>query len=346
MLKLENLYLTLGNFKLKDVNLEINQGEYCVLLGESGSGKSVILSTIAGLYKPDKGQIILNNRNITNAKIQNRNVGLLFQDYALFPHLNVFENIAFPLKMHKAKSQTIGETVMELAVNLEIEHLLHRRIRALSGGEKQRVALARILALNPKVLLLDEPLSALDVGLRYDLRNLLKKINKRGISIFHVTHDFDEAISLADKIAVIQSGEIVQHGSSEEVFRNPNSTFVAKFAGIKNIFPCQVINQTEAVTSNGLNIKFQNTLEASTPSMLLLRGEDIIVSNQKQVSSALNNFEGTVMEMNINQYGVQLSIDAGENFICQISMESTLTLDIKVGRKVCLSFKSNAVKLL
>ena len=197
MLEIKNLTYTIGNFTLPPMNLEVEEGSYMVLLGPSGSGKSVLLELIAGLRKPDEGAIWLDGVHINALPPAERSVGMLFQDYALFPHLSVFQNIGYALRLRSVPKGEIREEVKKLAQKFEIESLLRRFPDTLSGGERQRVALARTLIVRPRLLLLDEPLSALDAPLRSASRAFLKQINQSGQTIIHVTHDHQEKEELA-----------------------------------------------------------------------------------------------------------------------------------------------------
>lgn len=199
MLSCRDLEYKVGSFHLKGFSLELQKGDYCALLGPSGSGKTIILELIAGLRTLKKGSIIIDGRDCTRMPPQHRPVGILFQDYALFPHMSVYENIAWPLKIRKMKKNDIKGMVENFASDLDIQRHLDRMPESLSGGEKQRVALARTLVIHPKVLLLDEPLSALDAPLRDQSALLLKKVSLTGITILHVTHDQAEVISLANR---------------------------------------------------------------------------------------------------------------------------------------------------
>ena len=234
MLRLININRRLGDFALSDINIEISQGEYYVLLGRSGSGKTQLLELIAGLEHPDSGKIMLDDEDITLKRIQDRKVGIVFQDYAVFPHMTVFGNIAYPLKARKEDKKYIVEKVENVATSMNISHLLARSTQKLSGGELQRVALARTLITSPRLLLLDEPLSSLDTSLKDDLKRLLRNLNKNGQTIIHVTHDYGDAISLAKRVGVLHNGKIIQEGSVNEVFNNPSNRFVARYAGIRN----------------------------------------------------------------------------------------------------------------
>ncbi|WMJ79736.1 ATP-binding cassette domain-containing protein [Clostridium sp. MB40-C1] len=237
MLKVEHLHKKLGDFQLKDINLQIGKGEYFVILGPTGTGKSIILETLAGLYKPDKGKIYFNKVDLTKEYPENRQIGFVYQDYVLFPHLSVKDNIIFGLKQKKLSKNEIKQKLNEVVSMFKIAHLIDRRPLTLSGGEQQRVAIARALITSPKILLMDEPLSSLDPQTKEEFIYMLKSIHQsRKNTVIHVTHDFNEAIYLADKIAVMNEGTIVQLGTPEEIFKKPNSTFVAKFTGMRSVF--------------------------------------------------------------------------------------------------------------
>src|ERR1035437_4936182 len=221
MLILKNISTKLGEFHLKDIDLNISKGTYYVLLGRSGSGKTQLLELIAGLTQPDSGEIWLNKENITHKKIQSRNIGLVFQDYAIFPNMTVLGNIAYSISSGKLSRHLVKEKVEKVAAELNILHLLDRKTDNLSGGELQRVALARTLITSPGLLLLDEPMASIDASLKDDIKRLLRRLNKHGLTIIHVTHDYREALSLATRVGVIHNGSIIQEGNPEDVFRRP-----------------------------------------------------------------------------------------------------------------------------
>lgn len=233
MISLENVSISLGDFSLKSVNLEIPSGEYFSILGPTGAGKTVILELIAGLYKPDKGNILINNENVEEIPPEKRGVGFVYQDYALFPHLNIYKNISFGLKLRKISQEEIRNTVLELTELFNITHLLSRFPGTLSGGEQQRVSLARALALRPKILLMDEPLSSLDPNTKNFLRKEIKRIHRAyECTIVHVTHDFNEANTLATLVGIILDGQIRQVGTPEEVFKDNGDLKVSRFLGL------------------------------------------------------------------------------------------------------------------
>ncbi|HAX61553.1 MAG TPA: ABC transporter [Elusimicrobia bacterium] len=243
MLKIENLNYKIGKFCLADINLEVENNRYFVLLGPTGSGKTTLLKSILGLNKTTTGKIFLNGKELSNIMPEERNIGFLPQNYLLFPNMNVFENIAFGLKIKKKSDETKNE-VLKIAKLLDIELLLEREIKNLSGGEAQRIALARALVVKPKVLLLDEPFSAIHEGLKnelwFELKNILKKL---GTPTIHITHNLDEGYAVADKMGIIIDGEIIQQGTAEQIFTKPKNETAAKFLGLKNIFDGKIISQ-------------------------------------------------------------------------------------------------------
>ncbi len=209
MLRLENIEVCLGSFQLTVENLEVREGEYFIVLGPSGAGKTILVYTIAGIVKPRRGRIFIRGRDVTKEPPEKRNVALVPQNYALFPHMTVFDNIAFGLKVRGFSRAEIERRVREIAKLLEIEHLLNRRPSQLSGGEQQRVALARALVVGPDVLLLDEPLSALDPQTKMHALNLLKELNRKfSLTVLHVTHSLPEAVYLGERICYLSEGRV------------------------------------------------------------------------------------------------------------------------------------------
>ena len=345
MLKLSDISIKLGEFRLENINLELDKGDYYVLLGKSGVGKTVLLEIIAGLIKPNSGKVFFNNKDITHTKIQNRKIGIVFQDYSVFPHLTVKQNIAYPLKGKKISNTKKEELINQYAQIANISHLLNRGTKNLSGGELQRVALARMLVSNPDCILLDEPLASLDVQLKGGLRNLLRKINRDGVTILHVTHDYEEAIALSNKVAVIHDGKIIQHGFTKDVFKKPANEFVANFTGIKNFFIADSINDNIAQINHSLKIKVSNP-EKLNKGKIIIRGEEIIISNKQIESSATNNFKGEIKQIIPYLTNQEIMVDVGVELSVVISEESLLKFDFSEGDIVWISFKSSAIKIL
>ena len=348
MLTLKNISKQLTDFFLEDVSFTVEKGDYFILLGESGAGKSMLLETIAGLITPDSGKIFLNGKDITAEKIQNRNIGLVFQDHAVFPHLTVSGNIIYALYHSGFSKKEKIEKVRKIAKELGITELLDRRPQTLSGGELQRVALGRTLIQQPTILLLDEPLASLDTRLKSDLRRLLRKIHHNGQTILHVTHDFEEALSLGTKIAVINDGRIVQAGDPADVFHHPKSEFVAHFVGVKNFFPASLIMEdmaSYAITDNNIRIRVVND-ETGIEGFVLIRGEDIILSNEQVETSATNNFIGQVVEVVPSSVGMDITLDIGIEIHALITRESQLKLGIREGINCWVHFKATAVRFI
>ncbi|MBB3946251.1 sulfate transport system ATP-binding protein [Rhizobium skierniewicense] len=237
-IRLENVVKTFDRFRaVRDVSLDIESGELLALLGPSGSGKTTILRMVAGLEYTDGGHIYFGDEDATNIPVRDRGVGFVFQHYALFPHMTLHENIAFGMKVSKVKRDraAIDARVDELLRLVKLDGLGERFPSQISGGQRQRVALARALSVDPKVLLLDEPFGALDANVRRDLRRWLREIHRElGITTIFVTHDQEEALDLADRVVILNQGEIVQQGTPKEVCRQPNSSFVMRFLGDAN----------------------------------------------------------------------------------------------------------------
>ena len=229
---------------LSRFSLIVLPGELCCLLGPSGCGKTTVLRIVTGLLDPDEGKVFLNGRNITNIPSRKRNIGMVFQNYALFPHLDVFENTAYGLRRRKTPEETIRGKVADILALVRLDGFENRRIAELSGGEQQRVALARALVIKPDLLLLDEPLSNLDARLRADLREDLRRVvDELGITTLFVTHDQEEAMSIADRVAVLFSGKVVQQGVPQKLYDHPAIPFVADFLGRVNLIPAAVFEE-------------------------------------------------------------------------------------------------------
>ena len=285
---IKNLEKSFGDNKIiNNFNINIEDGEFIVLVGPSGCGKSTLLRMISGLESIDQGEIFLDNKLINNLIPSKREIAMVFQSYALYPHMNVFENMSFGLKMEKISKNEINQKVNNAATILQITDLLERKPKQLSGGQRQRVAIGRAITRNPKVFLFDEPLSNLDAALRSEMRVEISKLHKKLKSnIIYVTHDQIEAMTLADRIVVLNEGNIEQFGSPHEIYSDPNNIFVAEFIGspkmnIIKINKEQIINpKTIKLFNNEIN--FEN-FNFEDEIYLGIRPEDISVKNDHEI---------------------------------------------------------------
>jgi spermidine/putrescine ABC transporter ATP-binding subunit len=303
ILKLTNITKSFGELiALNNVSLSIDKGKIVTFVGPSGCGKTTLLRTIAGFCEPDEGEIVLDNENITNKPPKDRSTGMVFQNYALFPHLSVAKNIAFGLEIKKEKKKNIEKEVDRLLRLVKMEGLGKRKPHELSGGQQQRVALARALSLTPKILLLDEPLSNLDANLRILMREEIIKLQRRlGLSIVFVTHDQEEAMSISDLLVVMDQGKVKQIGSPVEIYETPIDEFVANFIGHINFFSGKIIELLEnemtfEVSEKHLKIKTDNiTFSIGEKLKAVVRPEAIeIVSYETELNSSKNVIEGQI----------------------------------------------------
>lgn len=273
-LRIQRLGKRLGGMPVvRDLSLTVREGELCCLLGPSGCGKTTTLKMIAGFIVPDEGEIWLGDRDITRMPPQKREIGMVFQNYALFPHMNVFDNVAYGLRRRRIPRKEIKRKVAETLALVRLEGYARRRIHELSGGEQQRVALARALVIEPRLLLLDEPLSNLDARLRADMREEIRRIQRAlRTTTLYVTHDQEEALSIADRMAVMHAGIIEQFGSPQEVYERPATPFVADFIGRINLIRIQEALPLlgERAPAFSANRPGENTLAAIRPEHIRL----------------------------------------------------------------------------
>ncbi|MCM1188333.1 MAG: ABC transporter ATP-binding protein [bacterium] len=267
-----------GEQVLGGFNLEIHDGEFVTLLGPSGCGKTTVLRTIAGFIRPDAGDVFFYGKNITELPPHKREVNTIFQKYALFPHLNVYDNIAFGMRLKRIDEKKIKETVHRMLAMVNLTGYAHRGVGQLSGGQQQRVAIARALANEPKVLLLDEPLGALDLKLRKDMQVELKKIQQQtGITFVFVTHDQEEALSMSDTVVVMDGGVIQQIGTPTDIYNEPKNAFVADFIGESNILD-GIMQEDYCVRFAGHNFRcLDSGFGSNVPVDVVIRPEDIKV---------------------------------------------------------------------
>ncbi len=297
------------------ISLTINDGEFFSLLGPSGCGKTTILRLIAGFYTPTKGKILFNDKDVSALPPNKRNTGMVFQNYALFPHMTVLENVEFGLRARRIPASKRNARVMEALEMVNLADLRDRHVTQLSGGQQQRVALARAIVINPDILLLDEPLSNLDAKLRSDTRDNIQKLQKElKITTIYVTHDQEEALTLSDRIALINNGVCQQVGTPYEIYSCPANAFVASFIGRSNVFDGLVMR----IDNNMILIKISEKLflwvfkENSKPEVgenvtLAIRPETIIINDYK--GNQLNVFKSNIVYKQFNGYMIEYKVD-------------------------------------
>jgi len=306
IISLQNIAVSFdGEVVLNDFNLSIRDGEFVTLLGPSGCGKTTTLRIIGGFVKPDKGDVFFNDKKINDLPPHKREVNTIFQKYALFPHLNVYDNVAFGMRVHGKSESNIKSSIKEMLNLVNLNGFAHRNVNLLSGGQQQRVAIARALANEPKVLLLDEPLGALDLKLRKDMQVELKKIQQQtGITFLFVTHDQEEALSMSDTVVVMDKGQIQQIGTPQDIYNEPKNAFVADFIGESNILDGVM---KEDFWAEFAGQKFQcvdRGFQPDEPVDVVIRPEDIDV-----VESDASHISGTVTSVNFKGVHYEIIVD-------------------------------------
>lgn len=345
-----------GNEKVvavKELSLTINPGEFVTLLGPSGCGKTTALRMVAGFETPTSGQVLLDGEDLSTLTPDRRPMGMVFQSYALFPHMSVFDNVAYGLKVKRLSTSQIKKEVGEILDSMNLAHLNNRAPNQLSGGQQQRVALARAMVVRPKVLLFDEPLSNLDAKLRAQMRIEIRSIQRRlGITSIFVTHDQDEAMSLSDRIVVMRNAVVEQAGAPEEIYRRPSSVFVADFIGRSNFLSVSSVKGGKAgkvaVEASGLKLKVNahpKALKSPHPH-LLVRPESISVKKTSSSSKSRKADEGIVK--NVVFYGnhVEYSIETPNQTIAAVVSDPIYDEIVPVGAVAKLDFDESRAWLL
>jgi len=348
MLRTERLNKRFGGFSLREITLKVSQGDYYVLLGRSGAGKTLLLELLCGLTTPDSGHIFLDGEEITFTKAQQRGIGLVFQDFALFPHYTVRENIAYPLKVRRLPKEDIDIRVRHAAEEMNITPLLSRKPYNLSGGEKQRVALARTLVTDPKILLLDEPMASVDASLKDSIRRMLRRLNRNGQTIIHVTHDFGEAISLANRVGVMHNGKIIQEGAPLDVFNHPVNRFVARYAGIKNFFRVTFVTSYKncsGITEKTTKFRLPRA-DYPASGLLIIGSSEVLLSRQGAPGVQMNNIHGIIDDVVPSSTGYEITVNAGDYFYVDITHREMEENNFITGEKVLVSFPPEALRIL
>lgn len=370
LLLVENLSIRLGEFDLRDISFEVRDGEYFVLLGPTGTGKTVLIECIAGLHRPRTGKIILNGRDVTDLPPEERGIAYVPQDYALFPNLTAFENIAFGLRVRKLPDSKVRAKVYELAEWLGITYLLDRLPLTLSGGEKQRVALARALAVEPQILLLDEPLAAVDEQTRERLCRELKAIQRQtGATFVHVSHNFEETLAVADRIGVmnffegtgdggrgtkLRIGQLLQVGTPDEIFYRPVNEFVAHFTRAENIWRGEIRSQTgewAQVWLNGASLWVQLPEGHQLPKgeiTVVVRPERVRLLTAAKVSDEqMNLLSGEISAMTDKGafWKVEVSTEVGISVVALVSKREAEQMGLALGQPVAVALDPSFIHL-
>ncbi len=348
MLSVEGVSKSWGTFRLQAVNLHVLRGEFFVLLGPSGAGKSLLLELIAGFHVPDSGRICVNGVDVTALPPEKRNVGLVCQDDMLFPHKSVRQNVIYGLQVHRVGKLLTAQRLDALAALLHLERLLDRPVAALSGGEKQRVCLARALATGPDLLLLDEPFSSLDPPVKLQLWEDLRDLHRQSaMTILAVTHDRVEARALGERIAVMQRGRIEQAGAAPSVFERPDTGFVAYFTGGKNIYRGTARSSGSLAVFTAGTLSLLTTSEVRGECEALVRPENIIVSREPVRTSARNQLAVTVQSVTRRGDLFEVTASFREHLMtCIVTPLSVEELAIAPGAQVYFSFKAGSVHLM
>lgn len=326
---------------LQGISLSIAGGEFITFLGSSGCGKTTTLRIIAGLESPDEGRVFLDGKDVTNLEPNDRDVNTVFQNYALFPHMTVEENVGYGLKLKKVAKGEIKKKVSHMLELVQLSGYEKRKPSELSGGQRQRVAIARALVNNPKVLLLDEPLGALDLQLRRAMQHELKRLQKKlGITFVYITHDQEEAINMSDRIAVMNAGRFEQIGTPDEIYNHPKTSYVATFVGNANILKGKVESQTgnQALLSLG-----GGKVLVNAEGEKLSKGEEVTIAVRSE-NILLDEECGCGMEAQVEektfaggQLRMVLSLPGGEKVVAS---RYGIDANVKVGQKVCWRFES------
>jgi len=336
-LSLSNIQKTFGTFKaLQDVNLEIESGEFICLLGGSGCGKTTLLRIIAGLETKTSGNLMLDSSDLSEVDCHKRNVGMVFQSLALFPHLNVGDNIAYGLEVRGVEKSKRAAKAVELLEVVGLGGLYERKVSALSGGQRQRVAIARALAIEPKLFLMDEPFSALDAGLREHLQIEVKKLQRKlGVTTIFVTHDQHEAMSIADRIVILNEGRIEQAGTPTEVYAKPQTRFVADFMGTNNIFsPVFSVGQDAMLENANLGMPTGDLANVNGKYTIAVRPEYLRLKPASEYSTGL---VGTVDFVRLLGASIETELSVGDRSFIH-TMVSDRAPEFAVGDRAEIDF--------
>lgn len=355
MIRLDGLTVRAGGFELRDVSLEVPAGGYALVIGPTGSGKTTLLEAVAGHAPVRRGSVWLHGEDVTTWAPERRGVGFVYQHYHLFPHFTVRENIGYGLRHRRLSEAERTGRVNSLAEMLGISPLLDRGVGRLSGGEQQRVALARALAPRPSILLLDEPFAAVDPSMRHTLRRELRALHEReGTTTLQVTHDFDDALRLGDLVAVLADGEIAQAGPPEQVFRFPNSPFVARFIGAGTVLAGTVTRAPGATAGPPFEARFTTgdlvldvVADREGPAHAVIRPEDVLLSREPFPTTPRNRFPVTVRRVERTGALAHVHLEVlGAQFVAVITAATAETMQPVAGEMLHAALKATAVHLV
>ncbi len=335
-------------------NLLVQQGEFISFLGPSGCGKTTTLRMIAGFERPTSGRIVIDGVDVTVTPPNKRKIGMVFQSYALFPNMTAAENIQFGLKVAGQRPETMQQRVTEMLELIHLPEIAKRYPHQLSGGQQQRVALARALAFQPQVLLLDEPLSALDAKIRVTLRHEIRAIQRKlGITAIYVTHDQEEALSISDRVVVMNKGKIEQIGTPTEIYNTPQTRFVASFVGTLNVLQAQVADRASKlvlVDDQPVRVEYMNGAALGTPLSMALRPEAITLHSQsadgRDMASSTNALHGTVEDVNFLGSVVRIRVRLRDQVINADSFNNPIAVLPGYGEPVMLTFPADACRVI
>jgi molybdate/tungstate transport system ATP-binding protein len=348
-LRLERVSKSWHGFALKDVTMEVADGEYFALLGPNGAGKTLLLETILGFWRPDKGRILLNGKDVTSVPPEKRGFGYVPQNCMLFPHMKVRQNVEFGLKMRRVSENERRKTSDQVLELLGLKALANRLPVMLSGGERQKVALARVLAIEPEVVLLDEPLASIDQESSRVMKEELKRIHRDlKVTVVHVTHNQIEAFSLAKRVAIMHQGQILQIDGAKSVLSNPASEFVARFLGYENIFKGKLVKRAaeqSTIDISGFIVKTTSNVEEDE-CVVGIRPEDFALSVRPPPTFSTNVLRGIIADWEDLGPIVSVSVDAAIKVKVTVSKGSFLELSLDRRTEVWLSFRPESVKLL
>ena len=345
ILELKNISKSYGSTTvLENISFKINNNEFFTILGSSGSGKSTIIRMIGGFTKPSSGEIIFANKNINDEPIFKRPFNTVFQDYALFPNMNVFDNVGFGLKIKNKSKEEIKKNVLNVLTVVGLEHFSNRMPQELSGGQQQRVALARAIICEPEIILLDEPLGALDAELRKQMQLFLKEIQKKiQISFIFITHDQEEAIFLSDRIAVLNNHKFEQIGSPKDLYYSPKTTYMAKFFGECNLIKCRVTNyDSESIKVSSafgnFNIPKNKNLNNESEFIYGIRPEEVKLVRQSEKSIKVKikdiNFRGSTSTINATN-------DNGDSLIKIQNISTNISKSLSINDNIDIEFNTD-----